>query len=550
MNKQEFKQLKFNRPQLRFIISKIASAISLWGRATGKSSLIAWLIHLIVQTMPRSKWALVGSTYKQILSVTLPSTIASLERIGYIKDKHYFVGRKAPAKYRWPLPYEPPLDDQYSIYFYTGACIQLVTQDANGSSVRGNNLDGIICDESLLLNKERFDKEVSAGNRGNLRYFGKNPLHHGVFHFSSMPYGDQGRWLLEAGDYILDKFPDMLSLQKEITDLQLKFIDSRDRDFRKQAWADMQEISKLLRFVPDDKGLLYSEANAFDNIVNLGLKYLEDQRLQLTDFVFLTEVLNRRPGTVEEGFYPMLNMKRHAEDCNNDEYIRGLDYNLKKLSKQDSRMDSDCVSTMPIRGAVDWGSKISVLSLAQHHLQYKQYRFLKGMYVKHPKLINDLADQFIEYYEHHLNKTFIFIQDSEWGNARRPDSDMTYNEQFAERLRKARWTVQIVNMGRVPPHQTRYHLAHEFLGEKDERLPVIRFNKDNCKDVLTAMSLAPVKQGRDGQIMKDKSSEKKLTVPGQEATHFTDTVDLHFLSIDKHIINIQPDFSDFILLSA
>ncbi|WP_276496717.1 hypothetical protein [Pontibacter litorisediminis] len=545
--KPSFKQLKFNRPQLRFIVSKIASAISLWGRATGKSSLIAWLIHLIVQTMPRSKWVLVGSTYKQILAVTLPSTIASLERIGYIKDKHYFVGRKPPAKYRWPLPYEPPLDDQYAIYFYTGACIQLVTQDANGSSARGNNLDGIICDESLLLNKERFDKEVSAGNRGNRRYFGKNPLHHGVFHFSSMPYGDQGRWLIEAGDYILDKY-DLLSLQKEITDLQLKFIDSRDRDFRKRAWADMQEISKLIRFTPDEKGLLYSEANAFDNIVNLGLKYLEQQRLELTDFVFLTEVLNRRPGTVEEGFYPMLDMKRHALDRNNNDYLIGLDFNLRKLQQKNCLMDSDCVATEPIRGAVDWGSKISVLSTAQH--LPGEYRFLKGLYVKHPKLINDLADQFIEYYEPHLKKEFFFIQDSEWGNARRPDSDMTYNEQFAERLRKAGWSVKIVNMGRVPPHQTRYHLAHEFLGEKDSRLPAIRFNKDNCKDILTAMSLAPVKQGRDGQIMKDKSSEKKLTVPGQEATHFTDTVDLHFLSIDKHILHIQPDFSDFMLMSA
>src|SRR5690606_16995537 len=123
--------------------------------------------------------------------------------------------------------------------------------------------------------------------------------------------------------------------------------------------------------------------------------------------------------------------------------------------------DSDCVSSLPIRGAVDWGSKISVLSLAQQHPG--EYRFLKGMYVKHPKLINDLADQFIEYYAYHLKKEFIFIQDSEWGNARRPDSDMTYNEQFAQRLRNAGWDVRIVNMGRVPVHQTRYHLAHELL---------------------------------------------------------------------------------------
>ncbi|NEM97194.1 hypothetical protein [Pontibacter burrus] len=160
----------------------------------------------------------------------------------------------------------------------------------------------------------------------------------------------------------------------------------------------------------------------------------------------------------------MLNMKSHANDCNNNDYIIGLDFNLKKLLKRDSRMDSDCITTMPIRSAADWGSISAIPGAAAPDI----IPLPEGHVVKHPKLINGLADQFIEYYEHHLNKTFIFIQDSEWGNARRPDADLTYNEQFAERLSKARWTVQIVNMGRVPRHQTRYHLAHEFLGEKDK----------------------------------------------------------------------------------
>ena len=143
-----------------------------------------------------------------------------------------------------------------------------------------------------------------------------------------------------------------------------------------------------------------------------------------------------------------------------------------------------------------------------------------------------------------------FIQDNEWGNARRPDSDLTYNQQFAEQLRAAGWRVRVLDQGRAPDYALRYNLAMELLGEQDPRQLRIRFNKVNCKDVLTAMSLAPVKQSSRGLIEKDKSSERKVTVPGQEATHFTDNVDLHFVSIDKHVARAQGSGHGLLLVSA
>ena len=105
----DLKPLQFNRPQLRFVMSAPSSANSVWSRATGKSSKIAWLIHRIVTEMPRSCWGIVGSTYQQILTRTLPSTIASLERIGYYKDVHYFIGRKPPPSWGWPEPFQRPV---------------------------------------------------------------------------------------------------------------------------------------------------------------------------------------------------------------------------------------------------------------------------------------------------------------------------------------------------------------------------------------------------------------------------------------------------------
>lgn len=549
------KPLKFNRPQMRFIVTLMTAAISIWGRATGKSSLIAWLMHLVVQYLPRSAWALCGQTYQQILTRTLPSTIASLERIGYIQGIHYVIGVKPPAG--WPLPFEPPLKWTHCMVFNTGACFHLISLDGGGGSARGLNLDGIIADESLTLNKEKFDDEVVPANRGNeRRVWANNRLHHGIFHFSSMPYGNQGKWLLDGAKHYQEDGKEYDSMTRELIKLQVKYIDTKDREARRAIWVDIQRLTTELRYYVDADGQLYSEANAFENMHNVGIRYFEQQRRVLTDFTFRVEMLNQRPFAVEAGFYPTLDTSKHAYEAFNNDYLGGvadgLAYNVKKLArlseKPDSRQDADCDPALPLRLAPDWG-KASFLTVAQVHQRQREYRFLKGLYVKHPELIRHLAAKFTEYYAYHLNKKVDFIEDAEYGNSRVPNSDETYNQMFVRMLREAGWKVNVIKLGRTPGHHARYLLAHELLAELDPRNPRIRFNKYHCKEVLLAMQLTEIKEGPRG-IEKRKVSEKLTSVPAEEAPHFTDTVDLHLLSIDDTTLKPATDFSDFIMLTG
>ncbi|GAB3233081.1 hypothetical protein GCM10027346_20790 [Hymenobacter seoulensis] len=559
-NRPDVKELKFNRPQLRFILAKLASAVSLWSRATGKSTLIAWLMHMIVQHMPRSAWGLVGSTYGQILTRTLPSTIDALEKLGYFKDVHYFIGRKPPPSWGWPEPFQRPVKYDNFIIFYTGTGFHLISQDGGSSSSRGLNLDGWIADEGLLLDREKLGTDVIASNRGNLGIW-DCPLHHGKFIFSSMPWGDQGKWLLEDSAYYERDGVDFSQVRNQMIKLQVEFVDSRATSTRMALYQEILDLSAQLRFYANPKsmaagknkipkGLLYSEANIFDNLLNIGVGYLEEQRRELSDFVFLIEILNQRPATVEAGFYPKLNIGHHAQECMANDYIAGLNFNIGRLRQPGCLMDSDCLPFVPLRGAVDWGSKISVMTIAQIHKDAGEYRFLKDFYVKHPKLIEDLAKLFCDYYEHHHLKEFHFIEDSEWGNARKPDSKLTYNQQFAECLRERGWRVRFFNQGRVPNYAIRYKLGIDLLGESDTRQLLIRFNKVNNKNTLTAMSMAPLKENSRGEIEKDKTSERKKTIPGEEATHFTDTVDLHFMSIDKHVVRSTPEAAGLLIVSS
>jgi hypothetical protein len=123
-------------------------------------------------------------------------------------------------------------------------------------------------------------------------------------------------------------------------------------------------------------------------------------------------------------------------------------------------------------------------------------------------------------------------------------------QQYPERLHSIGWKVHHFNECCVLSYAHRYHLAHELLGEEDERQLVIRFNKVNCKNVVTAMLLAPVGRDSKGRIVKIKKSEGKMSFPQEHATHFTDNVDMHLLSVGTDVVNSGVDFSQLLIVSS
>jgi hypothetical protein len=564
--------LEFNQPQQRYITARgKKQGISIWGRGTGKSSIIAWDIHQIVTTMPRSCWVIVGSTYKQVLTRTLPSTVAGLERLGYRLNRDFYIGRKPPPSLNWDRPFEGPLSYDHFIIFRNGTGFHLVSLDAGGSASRGLNVDGFIGDEALLFDKTKLDADLSATNRGNGQYFGKNPMHHGVFLFSSMPWGDTGRWLLDKSTYYENEGIDLTERQNVLIDAQVRFLDAPSDEEKLYIWREeVVPLMKAIRYFPSapQKGIFYSEANAFDNIANLGLQYLLDQRQFMTDFTFQIEMMNRRPTTVEGGFYPQLNQALHVQECAADDFVLGLTdekkggLNLKKLAAaggprflgdkdfSDSRGDSDCRSHQALRISVDFGARITTMLVGQPHVDRGEYRMLKGFYVKHPAFINDLVDAVTSYYSCHLRKEIQFLADEEYGDARRPDSEFTLNEQLIRAFQKRGWRISRFGLGRIPGHATRYLVAQTLLAERDPKLLRIRFNKVNCKDVVTAMLLAPVSQDSKGRIVKVKKSEGKLSFPAEHATHYTDNVDLHLLSCGTEVVNASVDLSQLMIVSS
>jgi len=374
-------KLNFNKPQLRLILSQPKEAVNIWARGTGKSYNIAWLMHLVQSNMPRSAWSIVGQSYKQILTRTLPGTLSALAKLGYERDKDFWVKRRPPAKISHELPYEAPLDFEHFILFRNGTGFHLVSQDPNGGSSRGLNIDGIIADESLLLDKKKLDEELMPTNRGNLEYFRGVPFHHGIFHFSSMPYGQQAPWLLEYGNYY---DYDFTSLRKEAVEIQISLIDAETKEQKKKLWREAKAVRKQINFEKHKKtGLLYAEADVFDNLDNLGLKYIYQQRRDLDDLRFRTEVMNERPSKIQGAFYPHLDRHKHGyRNAADNSYLKSMEVTDQRLKSEDSRMDGDVDKYQPLRIAVDWGSRINCMTICQMDKELNTLRFLKNLFVK------------------------------------------------------------------------------------------------------------------------------------------------------------------------
>ena len=542
-NKYPVKPLTLNVPQMRFAAIQPKESVQIWGRATGKSTIIAWLMHMIVRTMPRAAWTITGATYQAILTRTLPSTRASLERLGYYHGVHYFIGKKPSAAYGFAEPYQPPFKYDNAIIFRNGTLFHLVSQDKGGGSARGLNTDGAICDESLLLDKNKFDQEVSTTIRGNYQYFDKCRLHGGVHHFTSMPYGSS--WLLNAGEYYERDGNDIKLVRAKLIEMQIAFIDEKDPRKRMKLWPEIDALNKRIRYYPDKNGFLYSEANAFDNLKGniIKLNYLEAERRKLTDYVYRVEVLNQRTDKVEGGFYANLDPAVHTYTSFDNDYLKtlALDTNYQvKLEDATSLQDADCKSNMPLRIAVDWGAKITCMTVAQQELQ--QLNLLKDLYVKAPLILDDLAKNFCRYYANHICKEVYFHYDHT-GNSRQANSDQTYAEQFAKILRNNGWTVYMVSKGAAPEHKDKYLLISRLLKELDPRHPRLRFNKHNCKHLLLSMSLAPVTEVM-GVVKKNKNSERSSTVPAEQATHLSDTFDILVWGLYQQLLSSMPVFTD------
>jgi hypothetical protein len=551
------KQLHFNRSQLMAALIDANIEVHIIPRGEGKTEgIISRKIANNAVIMPRSLGALSAPTFEGMLSKTLPPVIKGLAKLGYYKDVHYLIGRKAPKAWKkkgsWQDPFFPILKPEYFIHFWNGSGLSMVSFNRDNSS-NGISIDYLINDEAkFLVNKikTRYEEELIPALRGNRHHFGKFSQYQGITLTTDQPTKPEGRWLYDYEEKMnVEQIEIILGIQYEIATLRSKL--SKEKDPNRAEY-----LKRKIRKQNNDlnrarmNSIFYHEPAPLANFEILGEETYKRWKRVLPDFVFRSSVLNERVINVEDSFYPHLDDDVHAVDYTDSRLIDNAfnsNFKLSSLKREDSRHDTDIISGRALDVAVDWGDHINVLVVGQAYRD--EYHVTNGLFVKKPEKIQDLAEKFCNYYQHHRTKRINLPYDqTAYGGHGAFDS--TYIDEFIKVVRKNGWSVNAHNLGAVPSHESRYLLWSQILSEKDPDFPKYRFNKMNCEFILISMHAAPAKQSRRG-FEKDKKSERdRRNTPQEEATHFSDAMDT--LAWYKHssILNGRTnDFGHSLLIS-
>lgn len=456
------------RPQLRDLDLE-------WGRGTGKTTVFAMLMEQIVKDLPRGAFQWVVPTYAKFLTEIIPAFIHGMEMMGLYKDLHYFIGRRPPARWRWPEPYKPPVRPDNFIFFWNGFGTYMLSQDIPGSG-RGLSTDGEIKDEAALLNKRKLDEESGPSVRGsNLKKLGDRRFFMFNLSASSTPLTQEGAW----------------------------FVD-RELDARHSAGSH-----------------LFLRANCEVNLHNLAPGYLERGRRSCADEVtYEAEYLNVRPVLQRGGFYGALNEEVHAYS----NYDYGHYANQVGL-QPDCRGDADCNPAAPLVLGIDWGAAINSLVVGQQ--APGEYRALKEFFAlgRQKETQDDMLQAFCTYYAAHPTREVWAFYDAT-GNAETGNVKFTRAEQAFALLASKGWRVRKMTIsGTNPRHFEKYLLWEALLKENNPRLPRFRINRANCPSTWVSMTRAKKKIQPDGSVKKDKSSERSDNRNRQFATDLSDAGD-------------------------
>ena len=278
-----------------------------WGRGTGKSFILAFFMKEMVKQMPGASFALVGSTYQQILARTLPSTKKGLAVLGIYEGYDYVVGKNG-TRYGFAEPIYTPDKWDNIIHFSNGAIFQLVSLD-NPNSGRGLNSFGILGDEAALFDPEKLFANVKTTNRAKEARFEKATLLGAEIYASSTPMTKRGRW-----------------------------------------FTDMEEVAKR-----KPKKYAFIKASALINKQNLREDWFEEMKDEApSDLYYNAEILNIRPKEILNGFYPQFKATHCYTDYDND-YLEGITTNYTKASFN-CNQDNDIDKGRPLILSVDWGT--------------------------------------------------------------------------------------------------------------------------------------------------------------------------------------------------
>lgn len=510
------RKIYFNNPQLEYMYTGAHTSVIVGGRRLGKSHGFAAPYCLRnTQYMPRSTGGVIGSTFQQLLTRTLPGTIAALEDMGYKRDIHFYVGTKAPKSSNFQKPYIDPPSYDHSIIWYNGTIWRLISQDRPGTS-NSLTLDWLLGDEAKLLNFDKLKDETFPANGGFRGHHGHIPWHHSQLFITDMPTTKKGSWVFRYQEQMDPELIDAIhGLQVQIYRLKQRMKENprnrhpRDlKTFRKQL-AQLQSVA-----------VYYREWSSIENIQVLGEKYIRQMKRDLPPLVFQASIMSIRVKGNKGGFYPGLKESLHYYTAFNNSYLDSLGYNLKVAQEEDCRQDGDLDFKQPICVAFDYNANINWIVAGQR--KDLKMLTLSSMHVKYENKLRELVRAFCKYYRFHQSREVVYYYDNTALGNNYAVGDDDFAKVVCDEFNAEKWTVYRKHIGNPMRHNEKHRMINDGLTGQKYLYP--QFNQPNNEALLLAMENTGIKVSSRG-FQKDKSGEKLAESEEDLLEHRTDGTD-------------------------
>jgi hypothetical protein len=289
----------------------------------------------------------------------------------------------------------------------------------------------------------------------------------------------------------------------------------------------IDELKKEIAFFQKE-AILFITADILDNLEIVGESYVKDRYRDLPLNRFLTSIMSYKLKLTEGGFYAALSEK-HYYEAYDISYLTNfrkddgsLDYNRASKATFNCTQDTDINKEQPLYIALDTNININWLVVGQPNYNKKEIKIIKSFYAKHPRMLQEVIEDFCEYYKDLPHKRVVFYFDQTFLQGRSATNRETFHETIVRVLRDNKFIVNDVYIGLAMKHSDKHKEIDS--GFKAQRNLMPLFNKLNNEELITALERTTTTVSRDGWG-KDKTGEKEPDSEFNLVEHRTDGTD-------------------------
>lgn len=544
MIEQSVKQEKFdeiynNKMQLKASVIDAKNMFVEAGRAAGKTVWFARRFMDVGYSMPYELSFLGHKTYIALLTNVVPSLLNYLKTPQGNNDRpllregiDFVMGeRDLPKHFNKPrYPIENP---NHSIVLANGHHYRLFSSDQPDSIAGASGVHAFI-EEMKHSKGDKVKTRVFPALRGGSPSIRKSHYWSGITGVSDTARVDLGEddWFMEYEKQVnpvlindivtvffhinnslfrIEKYKQKISTSKdpsEVVTLQAKI---KDHQRVVDRWTPTLTLMRKA-------ATYYLKASTFVNKDMLGFEFFKTQFESLQEEEFLTAIANIRPKKVSDLFFSGWDNAVHTFD-DSYKFKSIYDFNLKDTFKLTADELKYFDPEKPLIIGYDPGHFSSIV-VAQEYKKENLLRVIKEFFVWIPKQQGELATMIYEFFGPYMKnyKRILFYYDRA-GNKTKIENEKVVTDArlMATELRKHGFSVDMKNeKQRTIYYYEHFRLLQMLLSEKLKSFPRIRLDENECQNLVSAINLSPVDR-RDGKIVMDKSSERKVAFQHQAA---------------------------------